>query len=293
VALATAILMAYCALYLFIGSRTVAAASLGAYAWLWHRTIRPIAASTIVAGTFIALFGIFPLVAQIRSEPGERRSSWNYLLERWSSIDRPALEGLSETGASLVTVAYTVQLVPQFRTYDLGTSYAMALSTVFPNFFWVRHPGIVYGTPSNWMVETVAPQTAASGGGLGYSFIAEAYYNFGWCGPLVIALLGFGLGRLAAWVAHSTDPVRLVMVANLMPPLLWYVRNEASGAVRSIVWCAVVPYLLIMMVSRARVPLKGLSTARVHSHMALRSGYRSVLSPRRTPGDSTRFHNAR
>ncbi len=274
VTLATAIMAAYCALYLFIGSRTVAAVSLGAYAWLWHRTIRPLAAGVVLAVGLIALLAIFPLVSLIRNEPGESRFSWDYVFTRWSSMDRPALEGLSETGGSLVTVAYTVDLVPEFRQYDLGMSYAMALLTVFPNFFWELHPGVAYGTPSNWMMETVDPQTASSGGGLGYSFIAEAYYNFGWCGPLLIALLGFILGRLAAWVAFSADPARLVMVANLLPPLLWYVRNEASGAVRSIVWYALIPYLLVILASRAKVPLTGQSTARVRLYMAPRSGSR-------------------
>ena len=41
------------------------------------------------------------------------------------------------------------------------------------------HPSVAHGQPSDWLIETVNPYLAERGLGLGFSFIAEAYMNFG------------------------------------------------------------------------------------------------------------------
>lgn len=237
------VLILYCAVFLFIGGRTVAAVSLPVYAWLWDRLVRPIPRALIISALLIGLLVVFPLISITRNTSGEARLSWDYLKDSWSSLDRPAAASLSETGGSLVTVAYTLELVPLVRDYDLGLSYAFAASTLFPNLFWDIHPAIAHGSPGNWMMSVVAPDTAAAGGGLGYSFIAEAYFNFGWFGPLFIGLLGFSIGWLARWCSGNTDPVRCACVANALMPLLWASRNDAAGAFRDVVWMGVLPYI--------------------------------------------------
>ena len=242
--LSAVVLMMYCGLFLFIGARTVAAVSLPVYAWLWERLVRPIPRTLIISILLVGLLVVFPLIAVTRNTSGEARLSWDYLKDSWSVLDRPAVASLSETGGSLVTVAYTLELIPAVRDYDWGLSYALALTTVVPNLFWEIHPAIA-GSPGNWMMNVIDPDTAAKGGGLGYSFIAEAYYNFGWAGPLFIGIVGFLLSRFFRWSSGHPDALRCVCVANVLMPLLWVSRNDAAGAVRDMIWLGLIPYVAI------------------------------------------------
>ena len=67
-----------------------------------------------------------------------------------------------------------------------------------PNLFWDIHPTIARGLACDWITETVDPFADLVGGGLGYSFIAEAYLNFGWFGvPIVTGIIGFLFGNLS------------------------------------------------------------------------------------------------
>jgi oligosaccharide repeat unit polymerase len=243
------IVVLYGGVFLVIGGRTVAAVSGATYAWMWDRLIGRLPRVLILSTILIGLFVIFPLVAVIRDSHGDRLSL-DFLSQTWSSLDHPASASLKETGGSLSTVAYTVELVPSARDFDKGMSYAMAFLAVIPNLFWDIHPSVAYGTPGNWMMSIVAPDFAAAGGSLGYSFVAEAYYNFGWFGPLFIAGLGFALGRLVRATANRPERLMYACAANILMPLLWYTRNESSGAVRDILWLGITPLLLSKVLKR-------------------------------------------
>ncbi len=246
----------HCGMYLIAGSRGSAAVAGAAYAWLWHRMVRPIPKSALIGSGALALFVVFPSIALIRGVGGESRFSLDYLTEQWESMDSPATAGLTETGGTLGTVAYTLQLVPIVHDFDKGRSYATASLTIFPNLFWDINPGL-QGRPAEWLVSIVNPKAAYLGASIGYSFIAEAYYNFGWYGALVLGLIGFAVARLLRWANQSTDPLRYVCLINFAMPLFWYTRNEATGIFREMVWYALFPYLLVHLLAatrRARQP---------------------------------------
>jgi hypothetical protein len=85
---------------------------------------------------------------------------------------------------------------------------------------------------------------AAAGGGLGYSFIAEAYLNFGWFGaPIWLAFIGYLLMRLFMQ-SDTSDPARHAMVASFLSFFFVFTRGESAIVVRGLVWYACLPYLL-------------------------------------------------
>ena len=171
----------------------------------------------------------------------------------WSAIDNPAMSALSEIGQSMSTVSYTLDLVPAVRPFDLGASYVYAVIAVIPNVGWDVHPTMAHGTLSTWLVRTVEPTTAARGGGLGYSFIAEAYENFGWTGvPMVMIALGWVAGRLSSATRDKHDPAMLAMAATLLSFALIYARAETADFVRSICWYGLAPYLAVRLTSRGQ-----------------------------------------
>jgi hypothetical protein len=244
------LMFSYAVANLFVGSRSVAILPLIAYAWVWHRCVRPLSRPLLIGAIVIAV-PLLSAVASMRNSVGDQRAMQEFLVAAQKSPGEASLELLRETGTSMLTVAYTIDLVPNVRPYDLGASYFFSLFTVFPNVFWDLHPAVQRGTPNNWLIWTVDPYMAAAGGGVGYSFLAEAYLNFGWLGAhLAVAALGYLFGRLTCWAEDSGNAARVAMIGSGLSFFLKYARSDASEVVRPWVWYALVPYLACVLVSR-------------------------------------------
>ena len=243
----SALLMAsYSLVLFFLGIRGWAVLPLIAYAWVWHRMIAPLPKTLLFSAGATALFVVFPFVKVARAISGQDRLSLNYLWSAFLSGDNPVVGILSEFGYNLRTVAYTLKLVPSARDFDFGQSYLYALTTAIPNLFWELHPAKARGTPGDWLVQTVEPVIAAEGGGIGFSFIAEAYLNFGWLGGLLgLALLGYGLGRLSLWGSVSTNPLVVASIGTFMSFFLFYSRSDLHTVFRSLVWYVLIPVGLV------------------------------------------------
>jgi oligosaccharide repeat unit polymerase len=247
ITLSTLIVLGYSLPFLFVvGQRNQAVMLLCAYAWVYHRTIRPLPKTLLLSTGSVLLFIVFPMVRVFRDVVlGESRFSPTAFLDAYLSIENPIISLLAETGNSMQAVVYTVGLVPDNREFDMGASYLYSLSTIVPNLFWEVHPARAHGTLSEWLFQTVAPQMAGVGGyfGFGFSFIAEAYLNFGWYGaPLALGIMGFLLGRLVLWADRSNDPAKFAMVGAFTAFFLIFARGESHEVVRYIVWYSLIPY---------------------------------------------------
>jgi oligosaccharide repeat unit polymerase len=234
---------AYTTIYLFLGSRGSAAMGCIAVAWVFERSVRRIP-RTVIASLAICALLIFPLVRETRVMSGRDRLSVSEEIDAFSNIGNPIAYSISEMGHSLITITHTLRLVPSIRNYDDGASYLYAALTIVPNLGWDVHPTIAHGILSDWLIRTVDPVVAAGGGGLGFSFVAEAFLNFGWFGgPLWLGLLGFGLCKIFS-LADGDDPAKHALVGSFLSFFLIFSRGEAAMVVRGLVWYAVVPYIL-------------------------------------------------
>jgi oligosaccharide repeat unit polymerase len=247
------IVLIYCTLTFLLGGRGGAIMALLAYLWLWHRTVHKVPKTALAVIAIVLIVVLIPLWSVFRNVTGRERYSITAATDAYKSVKSPAVAGLSEIGGSMQTVSYTIDLVPKTRGYDMGASYYYASLTVLPNLFWSVHPAIARGQASAWLVQTVDPYTAEQGGGLGYSFIAEAYLNFGWWGAfIVLGLIGFLFGSLVLWADLSDDIARLAVVASFLSFFLFFARGEASEVVRALVWYSVLPYLAVRFLGYAR-----------------------------------------
>jgi oligosaccharide repeat unit polymerase len=247
------VILAYALLQFFLGSRSAAAMPLLAYAWLWHRWVRPLPRLVLVAGAAVLLFVVFPLVRITRITAGSERLSLAALSASFVSIQNPAIAAISEMGGSMMTVAHTLNLVPAVRGFDFGAGYVYALLTLVPNLFWAVHPTIAHGLAAQWLVQTINPAYAALGGGYGFSFIAEAYLNFGWFGaPVILSLMGLLFARFVSWAQGSGEPARVAVVASFLAFFFIFARGESATIIRPLVWYALVPYLVALAIPRLR-----------------------------------------
>jgi oligosaccharide repeat unit polymerase len=251
------VLLSLCATVLHVlvafvlGSRATGAMLIVAYLWVWNRSAKRIFKVAIAVVVPLGAVILFPLIASIRNTRLGDRLDPALILDAFKAIDNPTLYLMSELGGSARAIAHTFELVPSIRSFDWGISYVYALMTVIPNVWGGIHPTIAHGTPSLWLVQTVEPLTAAGGGGLGFSFIAEAYLNFGWLGMFtVMPMIGWLVGRLALRAGTCSEASSMALIACMIGPLLFYARSETADLCRSIVWYAVVPYLLARSIDR-------------------------------------------
>lgn len=246
----TAIVAVYSSSLLFIGWRAAAISVAISYIWLWHRCVRAIPRAAILSFGAL-LLAILPAIAAMRNLTGQDRVSLDTFIQ--SIEDAKAFSAIEEMGGIWETVAHTITLVPAERPYDYGASYGLSALTAFPNLFWDVHPALRYGSPETWLVRRVAPWTAVRGGGLGFSFIAEAYLNFGLAGcAILIGILGFLLARSVWWAEGVGHPLAFALVASALAGSVKYVRADSTELVRPLVWYAIGPYLLVLLLSRRR-----------------------------------------
>ena len=253
-------ILAYAAVHLFLGDRATAILPVVAWLWLYHRSVRPIPGNVLLLGV-VASAVLFPAIAILRDLNSADRASLG-LMGALASTPNPIAAVLAEMGGTMRTVAYTLELVPSVRPFDLGQSYGWALLTMVPNFTGGVHPAIAHGDYATWVTTTVDPISAAAGYSLGYSVIAEAYANFGWLAVLPCLAIGFGIGSLQSW---SSAPgrylaVRLAAVASYLPFILFWARSESLTIVRPLLWYALIPAAAVYAFDR--ISLKGSSPHR-------------------------------
>jgi oligosaccharide repeat unit polymerase len=241
--------LVYALSYLFMGYRSAAGAAIAAYGWIWHTRVRKLPLYPSLAAGVLVVFVVFPMIRLHRLTMGDDRLSWSSFVSTLDNYDNPASASLSEMGGTMATLAYTMDLVPNDRDFEYGKTYAFAALTVLPNIFGTaRHPSIERGTASDWLVRTVSYNTASSGGGLGFSFIAEAYLNFGWMGPpLVMILMGFGWAATESFAARSTSPAATSLMGVVLFFGLIYARAESTDIIRPIVWCGLMPVTVLAL----------------------------------------------
>lgn len=245
IAVSTFVILSYSSAFLFIGDRQRPAMLLISFVWVYHRCIRPVPKTLLLIFGGLALFLVFPLVASIRGVAGANRLSFAAFAETWSS-QSPIVDSISEMGLTMSTVAHTMNVVPSVRGFDFGLSYLYSLVAVVPNLLWDINPA-VNSALDDWLIQTVAPVLANRGQySWGYSFIAEAYLNFGWFGaPVALGIMGFLLGKFVLWADKSADPVRIALVGAFMCFFLIYARGQSLEILRPIVWGAFMPYLSV------------------------------------------------
>jgi len=196
------------------------------------------------------LLATFPAIAEIRNTPGALGDPLQ-VLSLVLTYNNPLLAAVSEMGGTIITVLHTIRLFPSIRSFDLGTSYAYAISTVIPNVGRQVYPAIAHGLMADWLIRTVDPTVARVGGGLGYSFLAEAFANFGWYGSVpVIGTIGYLLTRLFSWGTSDDDPAELAFVATFFASFLVFARGESATVVRGLAWYALIPYLATSLMTR-------------------------------------------
>lgn len=239
--------LGYAGTEILLGLRYPAFMSLIILLWLLRISGRRVARGTIVWAGFVTLL-ISPAIGVFRGAAGAQRLDPQILLGAFNHVGNPIVNTVSEMGSTMQITGDTFLLVPSQRGYDWGMGYLGSLSSAFPNVFWSVHPGHIY-VYGDWLTQSVIPLSYLQGIGLGFSYVAETYINFGLLlAPLMAILIGFLYARLSVWGSRSTDCARWAATACLCFGCSEWGRAEAFNVFRSFFWYALGPYLLVLLV---------------------------------------------
>lgn len=231
--------------FLWFGDRGLVFSVLVAGAWLWNAGVRKLRMSELVLGAAALLLlsrSIF--LARL---PGDGLLSLNALIAAFEGVQDTTVNALSELGGTLATTAYTFDFVPTTRSFECGMSYVYAAMSAVPSaFFSGGHPTMQRGEEAAWLIRLVSPRTAAHGGGLGFSVIAEAYLNFGviW-GGFFMGVLGVAVGLFSSYVSKKGCEWRLAFGASFLTIAMLAARGESLMIFRRLLFLVAVPIFVI------------------------------------------------
>ena len=257
---------------LFVGTRARAMMFACALLFVWTRRIGRIP-KALTAGIVGCALITVPAVSVMRDLPIADRLSPAAVMNNLPENTNPAIAVLSEMGLSFLTTAYTIDLVPKERPYEWGMSYVRAILFTTPGLGRLLKTDDKPIVLALWLIAQIDPINAMNNGGYGFSFIAEAYLNFGSIGGPIACL---ALGLLVAYLSfRKNDALSVAFVGCSLLVMPFFSRGESISAFRSIVYQCIVPSAAAVYVirqakaNRSRaVADRGRGTAHTSGHVA-------------------------
>lgn len=144
---------------------------------------------------------------------------------------------ISEMGFNFTSICFVLKYIPTSAGIFHGQSYWIALLSIIPKS--LDSTGTLEGMyemlGERWLFNM--NNTQYQGGlnfGVGFSLIAESYYNFGWCGILVFIVLGIGLAYLLGKRQASCSRFETYIYMVLMLEVLMLPRRQMYNLIKSL-----------------------------------------------------------
>lgn len=184
------------------------------------------------------------IFAAIAGNRGNNNRDLEAMLKQDEEKGNPALFTLTEMGGSIQPLIHCLDIIPDNQDYRYGESYLYATTTVIPNVgFWEVHPATQKANLGNWLRDYLNLNY-----GPGFSIVAEAYYNFGPWGFLMMMILGFVFAKFFSKVNRSNfydNPIKYIMAIVLLWLTIKMVRNSFEFVVRALVYYYLPMYWLM------------------------------------------------
>lgn len=237
-------LLTYYGLYMVSGSRSSVFSAFPVFAFLWIvlYTKKNSRSQLVTLVLVLLLFGVlfsFISFARAFTSGGDFSDLGTLMVQNNVLVDI-----LQEAGQTFVATGALIERVPRIIQQANGSTYLAGILYILPNGFTGNYYASV---PS--VDELVAPYLT-SYGGVGSSFIAEGYLNFG---PWSLMLF-FCYGALIAWMSNLVDKelskgnlMAIFVVAACFLSFSFYIRSDVRTFPRNFVW-DILPIILVQQV---------------------------------------------
>lgn len=244
------IFMVYIIMYFMSGSRLSGVLILTIillirHYWYKEFTNREFIKISIIAFVLIA---IMSLISEIRNSIYISNDIGELIENSFKNImyDNPIFIALEETGYTFLATATVITYCPIVVPFNKGASYLNSLLMLFPNLFWDVHPAAASNT------DIVFRRFLTQYGGIGSSFIAEAYYNFGFLCILLAPLFGILIGILTKNIikySRQNNYSKFYLYIYVAQFTLFYVRSDTVSFWRNFVYYGVIPLCFLKLIS--------------------------------------------
>lgn len=230
--------------YMFVGGRGPAMALLLCSTFLWMEEIcrsrKKEKYLWLIILVGVLLLGFFSTLRELRvhslTNPGEMLKIFFS-----NNIFEEAISTIKEIGSTMYTWIKVENIVPSVYNYKFGYSYISSILACIPSNL------IGYSFADDAALDIWLTKVTGADYGLGFSMLAESYYNFGFLGILTIFFIGvfifyFISGNFAKNVAvkymNAVSAISIYIFTNTA-------RNSLSLSVRYVFWGIVIPWILI------------------------------------------------
>lgn len=221
----------YLAIYFISGSRFDAVISLMGVVLLYHNYYKKI---DLKKAIFICGIGIFVLVIcsfmnniRIVDSWGEN-TSYSAVVKRAVELslnNNFLMDNLSVTGVQLLVVTTILKYCPSYIPFTYGIYYLGGLLRVIPNLFFGNNNPLITND-----IDTIFSTYLTKTHGMGSSFVAEAYYNFGYLSVIMMVIFG----GLMIFAMRKIDEVRKGINQNkILIGFIFYITSRSLFWIRS------------------------------------------------------------
>ena len=237
--LAGSILLSHALAFLYLGDRAKALLPIVGALWIWNKCVSRVHYGRLLLAGLVAMF-LYGAVQASRREVG----SLGDKLDAALSLN---VGEYATLGAFILVFAAVIELVPRLVNFSYGASYFASIWMVVPNTGAGAHPAVSL-LPRRFIAEYYFPQFEDYFD-LGFSVMAEGYYNFGWLGvPGCLFLLGAVLSRISSVAERN----RRFILVPFFGVLIWYLvflpRTFLGVIPRHIIWYGVFPIVFFALV---------------------------------------------
>lgn len=235
-----------------LGSRGENSIYLLGFILIWHNMIKPIKGKNLIKLVLFGLIGVFVLaiISQVRAyiNSGDIGNILN------NSMQNTNLLGIvrdifSEFGITLLVPATIIDKVPNVIPFYNGKTLVNFFLTLIPNTFWEINPGLKDGTLEGLVTPFISRGKV---GGVGGSFLAEIYYNFGYFGYIILPIYGIILTKLTEslnFITSNENKLNFFFALYFYTKFLWLIRSEVLTSGKDIIYFALFPIILIKLLN--------------------------------------------
>ena len=232
----------FCLLMIASGQRGSNTLFILALIMVYHYAIKPLNKKSVIKFGVLAVIGVSVLsvISDIRNI-GLSNIGLSELRILFVE-ENPFISLLGEMGFTLIACTTVMVYSPSVVPFNDGATYVNSLFGLLPNLFWDVNPAAVGG------VDQVFKSFLLHYGGMGSSFIIEAYYNFGHYGLLIMPIFGYLIGRLHFSIVKASltnNYLKLFMGIYLTTIVLWFVRSETITFWRNFGYYTVIPLIMV------------------------------------------------
>lgn len=242
------LLVVYGFINLMIGTRTLFVSIMLVLFWYYVTIIKKINFRKFILITIVGYL-TFSFMVTVGNYRGSTEKNFDEFLVLFGENirDNLVIEIIEEFGGSMYPLLQVQRIIPQDEAFRLGESYLYATTAMVPNIGRIlgeRHIAMEKSLLDEWLMNYLNLSY-----GPGFSLVAEAYYNFGYFGYVVMLLLGIIIYKIIGYSnkIELSNQYKLFIVTTSIILIFTTPRRQFVDIFIQCFRYVLLPYVLILI----------------------------------------------